>query len=134
MAPRHSPGMVLVLAAALHAAAARPRSRSPALNPMPTANPTADADAVVLCSATLRVTVLTPKIVRVERVPSPGDAFEDRATLGFVNRRLPVPPFTTANTSRWCNVTVTGGVAVALRKDAAPTPPKRRNKPKRREK
>ena len=105
--------LATVAAAALAAAAAQPGRY----------DPVADPAAVVVCSATQRLTVLTPKIVRVEAVPDAGAAFEDRATLSFVNRRLPVPHFTVRNTSAWCNVSVTAGVEVALRKAAAGPPP-----------
>ena len=70
----------------------------------------------MLCSATVRLSVLTARIVRAERVPLPGSPFEDRATLAFVNRRLPVPSFVVKNSSEWCNISVAGGVSVALRK------------------
>jgi hypothetical protein len=85
---------------------------------MPSANPMADPAAIVLCNRNLRMTVLTPKIVRVEYVPDVGDAFEDRATISFVNRKLPVPSFTLHNSSEWCNVSITEGMTVSLRKAA----------------
>src|SRR5208283_2295495 len=54
-------------------------------------NPVADPAAVVT-SGDVRFTVLTPQMIRLEWS---GDArFEDQASLVFLNRRLPVPPFT----------------------------------------
>ena len=54
-------------------------------------DPAADPAAVVT-SGDARFTVLTPQMIRMEWS---GDArFEDRASLVFLNRRLPVPPFT----------------------------------------
>jgi hypothetical protein len=61
--------------------------------------------------------------VRAERVPAAGAPFEDRATLSFVNRQLPVPRFSVQNTSTWCNLSVAGGLEVALRKAAVAPPP-----------
>ncbi len=54
-------------------------------------NPVADSRAIVV-SGNARFTVLTPAMIRMEW--SPIGAFEDRASLVFVNRRLPVPEFT----------------------------------------
>ncbi|MBO4589461.1 MAG: DUF5110 domain-containing protein [Bacteroidaceae bacterium] len=54
-------------------------------------NPVADPDAIVL-SGNMRFTVLTPQMIRIQY--SPTARFEDRATFGIVNRRLPVPAFT----------------------------------------
>jgi len=54
-------------------------------------NPAADSRAIVV-SGNARFTVLTPAMIRMEW--SPSGAFEDRASLAFVNRRLPVPEFT----------------------------------------
>lgn len=53
-------------------------------------DPVADPGAVVV-SGSARFTVLTPRVVRMEW--SPDGQFEDRASLAFVNRRLPVPQF-----------------------------------------
>lgn len=52
--------------------------------------PEADARATVV-SGNARFTVLTPRLVRMEW--SADGRFEDRATLGVINRRLEVPPF-----------------------------------------
>lgn len=57
-------------------------------------NPVADPDAVVT-SGKMRFTVLTPQMIRIQY--SPTSAFEDRATFTVVNRRLPVPEFTTTS-------------------------------------
>ena len=86
-------------------------------------DPVADPAAIVLCSSTLRLSILTEKIVRAESLPSPGLPFEDRATISFVNRRLPVPTFTFKNTSEWCNVSIRNGYEVAVRKLVNPPPP-----------
>ena len=52
--------------------------------------PEASADAQVICGKA-RFTVLTPRLIRMEWAE---DArFEDRATLGVVNRNLPTPEF-----------------------------------------
>lgn len=57
----------------------------------PQDNPVADPSAVVV-SGNARFTVLTSRLVRMEW--SEDGQFEDRATLGIVNRRLDVPRFT----------------------------------------
>lgn len=53
-------------------------------------NPVADPKAVIV-EGNARFTVLTPQLIRMEW--SPDAHFEDHASLVFVNRRLPVPPF-----------------------------------------
>lgn len=55
-------------------------------------NPVADPAAVVI-SGNARFTVLTNKMIRIEY--SSTGKFEDRATFAIVNRRLPVPSYTT---------------------------------------
>jgi alpha-glucosidase (family GH31 glycosyl hydrolase) len=56
----------------------------------PGANPVADPRAVVI-SDQARFTVLTPRLIRMEF--SADSKFEDRASLVFINRLMPVPPF-----------------------------------------
>ena len=53
--------------------------------------PIADPAAVVIVG-NARFTVLTPEMIRIQY--SSQRLFEDRATFGFVNRRLPVPAYT----------------------------------------
>lgn len=55
-------------------------------------NPVADPRAIVT-SGDMRFTVLTPEIIRIEW--SDKQMFEDRASFTVLNRRLPVPTFTT---------------------------------------
>ena len=57
-----------------------------------TMNPQADPAAVIV-SGKVRFTVLTPEMIRIQY--SSTSKFEDRATFAVVNRRLPVPAFTT---------------------------------------
>src|SRR5215472_9752213 len=52
--------------------------------------PTANSAAVVIVEHA-RFTVLTPELIRMEW--SADGRFEDRASLVFINRRLPVPRF-----------------------------------------
>ena len=53
-------------------------------------DPKADETAMVV-AGNARFTVLTPQMIRMEW--SADGVFEDRATLAFVNRKLPVPEF-----------------------------------------
>ena len=53
-------------------------------------DPVADESATVI-SGNARFTVLTPRLIRMEW--SSDARFEDRATLGIVNRNLPVPAY-----------------------------------------
>ena len=55
-------------------------------------NPQADPQAMVT-SGKVRFTVLTPRMIRIQY--SATQQFEDRATFAVVNRRLPVPAYTT---------------------------------------
>ena len=55
-------------------------------------NPIADPVAVVT-SGRARFTVLTPEMIRIQY--SSTAKFEDRATFAVINRRLPVPAYTT---------------------------------------
>jgi alpha-glucosidase len=56
----------------------------------PGANPVADPRAAVI-SDQARFTVLTPRLIRMEW--NADAKFEDRASLVFINRMMPVPPF-----------------------------------------
>ena len=56
-------------------------------------DPVADPAAVVT-SGDVRFTVLAPQMIRMEW--SGDGRFEDSASLVFLNRKLPVPPFTTS--------------------------------------
>jgi alpha-glucosidase len=58
----------------------------------PADNPVADPKAVVVAGHA-RFTVLTPQLIRMEW--SADGKFEDHASFVFLNRRLPVPKFTT---------------------------------------
>lgn len=55
-------------------------------------NPVADPAAIVI-SGDMRFTVLTPEMIRIEW--SNQQQFEDRASFTVINRRLPVPQYTT---------------------------------------
>ena len=65
-------------------------------------DPVADPDAVVV-SGNARFTVLTPRLIRMEW--SEDGSVEDRATLGVVNRNLPVPEFSVKKTSKGLTIT-----------------------------
>ncbi|MCK4306283.1 MAG: hypothetical protein KAY24_18730, partial [Candidatus Eisenbacteria sp.] len=63
-----------------------------------TYDPVADPEAVVLVDQA-RFTVLTPQLIRMEW--SSDARFEDHASLVFINRRLPVPPFNAYSDGDW---------------------------------
>ncbi len=61
-------------------------------------NPVADPRAVVTVG-NARFSVLTPQLIRLEWAAD--GKFEDRPSLIFINRRLPVPKFTTRSDAEW---------------------------------
>ena len=64
-------------------------------------NPKADDEAMVV-AGNARFTVLTDRLIRMEW--SADGAFEDRASITFVNRRLPVPEFTVQRSDGGCTI------------------------------
>jgi alpha-glucosidase (family GH31 glycosyl hydrolase) len=65
-------------------------------------NPVADPRAVVI-SGQARFTILTPQLIRIEWAD---DAkFEDHASLVFINRLMPVPPFKQSVQKGWLTIT-----------------------------
>jgi hypothetical protein len=65
-------------------------------------SPIPDKRAVVI-AGDARFTVLTPSLIRMEW--SPEGRFEDRASLLFTNRLLPVPAFTVDTSKGWLVIT-----------------------------
>lgn len=65
-------------------------------------DPIADS-AAVITSGNMRFTVLTPQMIRIQY--SSQKKFEDRATFGVVNRKLPVPQFTTKTENGYLYIT-----------------------------
>ncbi len=63
-----------------------------------TSDPVADPEAIV-ATGNARFTVLTPAMIRMEW--SPTATFEDRASLTFINRRLPIPQFSLRHFQGW---------------------------------
>ncbi len=63
--------------------------------------PEAQPEAMVV-DGDVRFTVLTPRLVRMEQVP--GGDFEDRASLTFINRNLPVPSFAVEKSDQWLEI------------------------------
>jgi len=74
-----------------------PAGKSVAQNPVEF-SPVADAGAIVI-SGNARFTILTPAMIRLEW--SPNGVFEDRASLTFINRKLPIPEYSTRNFQGW---------------------------------
>ena len=66
-----------------------------------TENPVADPSAVIT-SGKARFTVLTPEMIRIQY--SDRNLFEDRATFAIINRRLPVPQFSTSEQDGWLTI------------------------------
>src|SRR3954447_18290607 len=69
-----------------------------AATPVATADPMADPLATVV-EGRARFTLLTPRLVRMEW--SANGHFENRASLGFIHRRLPVPHHTVRRAGGW---------------------------------
>ena len=86
-------------------------------------NPVADPDAVVQ-SGNMRFTVLTPQMIRIQY--SSKKVFEDRATFAIVNRRLPVPAFTTSEEYGYLYIKTE---AVTLKYKTGSNPTTLRNRP-----
>ena len=86
-------------------------------------NPVADPDAVVQ-SGNMRFTVLTPQMIRIQY--SSNKVFEDRATFAVVNRRLPVPAFTTSEEDGYLYIKTE---AVTLKYRTGSNPTTLRNRP-----
>ena len=86
-------------------------------------NPVADPDAVVQ-SGNMRFTVLTPQMIRIQY--SSKKVFEDRATFAVVNRRLPVPAFTTSEEDGYLYINTE---AVTLKYRTGSNPTTLRNRP-----
>jgi alpha-glucosidase len=64
-------------------------------------DPVADPKATV-AAGSARFTILTPQLIRMEW--SATGRFEDRPSLVFLNRRLPVPRFTVTNREGWITI------------------------------
>ncbi len=64
-------------------------------------SPVANPKAVVV-RGDVRFTVLTPRVIRMEW--SADRSFEDHATLVFVNRRVPVPPYAVDEKDGWLRI------------------------------
>ncbi len=99
------------MAALLWAAIALSPAPTPAQQPQA---PVADPDAVVTLGHA-RFTVLTPRMVRMEW--SADGRFEDRASLVFLTRKLPVPEYETS-TEGQSHVIDTGALQVRYRGEA----------------
>jgi alpha-glucosidase len=80
------------------------------------ANPVADQAATVVTGNT-RITVLTAAMLRLEWAAD--GRFEDRPSLVFLNRRLPVPDFTVRSDGEW-TVVETDRLVLRHRTDGAP--------------
>ena len=81
-------------------------------------NPVADPDAVVV-SGKMRFTVLTPQMIRIQY--SPTAHFEDRATFTVVNRRLPVPEFTSTTKDGYLTIQ-TSALTLRYKEGTRPIP------------
>ena len=81
-------------------------------------NPVADPDAVVV-SGKMRFTVLTPQMIRIQY--SPTAHFEDRATFTVVNRRLPVPEFTSTTRDGYLTIQ-TSALTLRYKEGTRPIP------------
>jgi hypothetical protein len=111
-----------LLAALMLFAVSRLSAQSPAepvadTMPAMAADPIADPAAVVRAGHA-RFTVLTPELIRMEWAAD--DRFEDHASFIFLNRKLPVPPFTKKLSGNTVTID-TGKLKLAYRRTAQPT-------------
>ena len=83
----------------------------------PLDEPVADPAAIVEFGR-LRLTMLSPSLVRIEQSETKG-AWDDRATLQIVNRRLPVPQFTAAKLNATAMVVTTSVLRITLGSDGS---------------
>lgn len=83
--------------------------------PAAASDPKADPAAIVTVGQA-RFTVLTPRLLRLEWAAD--GQFEDRPSLVFVNRRLPVPHFTVRRAGEWHEIE-TGALRLRYRPAAA---------------
>ena len=89
---------------------ASPSAARPSLLPY---DPTPNPKSVVLDSTgTARFTVLTERLIRMQQRGIRASTFEDRSTLAFLNRNLPSPEFTAAESGGVLTITT---AAVTLR-------------------
>ena len=65
-------------------------------------NPVADTKAIIQ-NGDVRLTILNPRVIRMEWCED--GKFEDRASLTFVNRKLPVPKYSKKETDGWLEIT-----------------------------
>ncbi|MEH0158043.1 TIM-barrel domain-containing protein [Limibacter armeniacum] len=79
-------------------------------------NPTANPEAVIT-DGNVRFTVLTARLIRMEY--SENTHFEDKASLAFINRNLPVPPFKTKKSGKWLEVK-TDSLTLRYLRDSGP--------------
>lgn len=99
--------MAIAAACAAHAAQTEPEC-----------DPVADPAAVVV-SGDMRFTVLTPEMIRIEWRSGSDKKFEDNATFTILNRRLPVPEYTTREDDTFLYIE-TSKLSLQYRKGAFP--------------
>ena len=75
-------------------ASARPSRKTRGGRPLSRSKSAADASAVVEIGDTMRLTLLTPRTMRIQQRRDSGDVYDDRSSFAIVNRLLPVPSFT----------------------------------------
>lgn len=92
-------------------------------NAQETNDPVANPEAIVQ-SGNMRFTVLTPQMIRIQY--SSKKAFEDRATFAVVNRKLPVPAFTTREEGGYLYITTD---AITLKYKTGSNPTVLKNRP-----
>jgi hypothetical protein len=91
--------LLLLAAVSLRTAAASPFSDFKVFGYNPVARPGAIVNG---SGPNARFTVFSPYVIRMEY--SHVGVFEDRATLTFLNRNLPVPPYTTTVKNGWLSI------------------------------
>ena len=75
---------------------------------------------MVYCTNKVRISVITDRLFRAEYLDDASLGFEDRATLGIINRVVqPIPTIQVANGTNWCNISVaSSGLTISFSKRA----------------
>ncbi|HUK29594.1 MAG TPA: TIM-barrel domain-containing protein [Candidatus Acidoferrum sp.] len=95
------PASIPIVAILIHLGLAISSTAAAQTPAAPAPNPVADPRAVII-SGQARFTILTPQLIRIEW--DDDSKFEDQASLVFINRHMPVPPFKQSVQKGWLTI------------------------------